>query len=1081
MDILPFNIFPSGSLTSSVIPTVWVGLFVVCFFNLRFGWLLSGLVVPGYLVPLILINPWSAAVIVMEGGITYFLVWLYSEYFSRWAPWGNLFGRDRFLMLVLSSILVRLLFDGWLLPEFGAWATRYFQISFDYRNHLHSFGLIIVALIANQFWKTRFVSGLLQLLVTLGATLIIVRYGLMELTNFGLGDLSYLYEDLASSILATPKAYIILVATAFLASRMNLYYGWDFNGILIPSLIALQWYQPVKILTTIVESGIILLLSVALLKTPWLQKKTIEGARKLLVFFNVGFVYKIALGYAALAWFPQVKTSDYFGFGYLLSTLVAVKIHDKAIFAQLTRATLQTSLTAVVIASVIGFVLTLLPITETFLNIQVPPKSAAVAIESSQRPLAEYLKQEQVELFEVKVNDSFKPPLSNELEMFSEALSYLLQYLQNKDAETLRQAAGYFDRVDFQLSLVQQRYLLIHEKMPEKGRGVYVLDLAADSKLVLELPAAVDEKGVIDAGIALFTALNARGFAIAGSSRSARADKSSDMLVNGNSFFQVFHRLVGLHDSLQLRVYSAELARQISGALHTDTLASLHGFEPALWVKRRIPESLDLVKLEKLLDRYRIHWNEPNFDNRQRQVSSYGFGELLLTAKALHNLAYRPLLLTTPVAFVEQELSIEGYLHNWILHGKEQIADKGSNLYVPPDLAQLLFFDEQVLVPLLDVTRAYHRGRGWTPALLDELRVIARDAAIMGYSIIRYRDRLTGQDYLVLAEQEGGRRYWGTYVLRMGAYKPYSVQVPRPLYEVNSFEFGVALFERLNAFALMIGATHPYANQDQSSDLVDPENKISLFSLFNQVLLREAGSREMLAISCRAYTYRPDYPYLNADAVLAFDQGLVERKQLAGLDKEVLDVLEADGMRVQLLDGSLQTQGYEVGSTTQSTYLNATRNKQFALLWLSPVTRAMYRQQDENFWQIAQFNAIGIETVEDVLSEYLKQRWRPAKHAHLPESIRALAEQYLEDADVVRLQQLYKASSQQGYALIRLLDLNSKQAFLIFRASDEALPAVINLAPRNASELYWNGDSNISEAVAKFIEQRAAWLLLGGE
>ena len=61
MGVLP--IFPEGGLASSVITTVWVGVWVLCLFNLRFGWVLSGLVVPGYLVPLIIVKPVSALVI----------------------------------------------------------------------------------------------------------------------------------------------------------------------------------------------------------------------------------------------------------------------------------------------------------------------------------------------------------------------------------------------------------------------------------------------------------------------------------------------------------------------------------------------------------------------------------------------------------------------------------------------------------------------------------------------------------------------------------------------------------------------------------------------------------------------------------------------------------------------------------------------------------------------------------------------------------------------------------------------------------------------------------------------------------
>ena len=94
-------IFPQGALSGSVITTVWIGVAVVVFFNLRFGWVLTGLVVPGYLVPLLLIKPWSVAVIFVESAVTYWLAWLFSEYISRTGLWSSLFGRDRFFAIVL--------------------------------------------------------------------------------------------------------------------------------------------------------------------------------------------------------------------------------------------------------------------------------------------------------------------------------------------------------------------------------------------------------------------------------------------------------------------------------------------------------------------------------------------------------------------------------------------------------------------------------------------------------------------------------------------------------------------------------------------------------------------------------------------------------------------------------------------------------------------------------------------------------------------------------------------------------------------------------------------------------------------
>lgn len=336
-----------------------MGVFVVCLFNLRFGWVLSGLVVPGYIVPLLIAKPVSAAVVVVEASLTYALFWLLSEKVSGPTRWSSFFGRDRFMGLILVSVAVRLLLDGWLLPIAAAELDQRYGLALDWRNNLHSFGLIVVALLANQLWKPGFARGMAQVLLMIGATFLIVRYGLMELTNFRIGAVVYLYEDFATSILASPKAYIILISTCFIASRMNLRYGWDFSGILIPALLALQWYQPLKIVTSFVEALIIYFLASALLSSRLFASATIEGGRKILLFFNISFAYKLVLGHVLAFAGVEQRITDYYGFGYLLPTLIALKAHDKDILARVTRATAQISLMGALIGSLAGFVLAL--------------------------------------------------------------------------------------------------------------------------------------------------------------------------------------------------------------------------------------------------------------------------------------------------------------------------------------------------------------------------------------------------------------------------------------------------------------------------------------------------------------------------------------------------------------------------------------------------------------------------------------------------------------------------------------------------------------------------------------------------
>ena len=1073
---MPLSVFPASSLANSVIPVVWVGMSIVCFFNLRLGWVLSGLVVPGYVVPLMLIKPWSAGVIFAESFLTYFLIWFFSEYLSRRAPWSNLFGRDRFFALVLCSIFIRLLFDGWLLPIFGEWLNQTLQINFDYRNHLHSFGLIIVALIANQFWKTGFFRGIVPFIVILTATLIIVRYGLMEITNFSLSNISYLYEDMASSILATPKAYIILISTAFLASRMNLHYGWDFNGILIPSLLALQWYQPIKILATILEAGVILMLAGLILKTPWLSKMTIEGARKLLLFFNISFAYKIALGYALVAWLPEVKVTDYFGFGYLLSTLMAVKIHDKAILARLTRATLQTSLVSVLFASLIGYGLTLLPISEHFVTSLPAPQVQLLENKFLDEQLPDLLKQEEVRLYQAKINDSYALPLAHELDVFSRAIKLLKSYSKDRDLAILQLAANHLSELNFSLDIVQKRYLYIHEKPPLTGSGVYVFDLHNSSSLAVSIPAPLNERGVIDAGVTLFQSLNAGSLAISGSSRRARADLSTDVLHNRQSYFHQFHRLVNRHNSLQVRGYDAQLARQITGSRRAESDYENTKLESILWVKQNLPASLNMVKLKQLIDNFRIEWTEPAFENQQRKTSSQGFAELILTKQNMRQLLFERLQTNQQIDYVEKDMRLEGYLQEWILNSKQQIAPKGSELYQKPRLEELLYVDEQVITPLLKLVLSYSSEADWTATNQEDLQVIARAAGVLGYQLIHYKNRETDQQYLILTEQpKDTLRYWGTYVFRLGDTDNFLVQIPRPLYEINSFEYGIALFERIKAKVLMIGTTHPHANLDGSSDLIAPENVANMFNLVGQVILRERHDIDMLVVNSRAFSYRIDQPIPQADVLFALAKGMIDVQTRQGLAGQLLATLEADNLSVQLVDGSEATSGYEVGGASQAQYLKATENKEFAILWLSPLARAGYRQQDQNAWQSAQFISLGVEMLEQSLVEYVQDTGFTVEHEDVL-AIKNLLFEYMDNPDILRLQQTIMRAREQHLHLKRLLDQSSKQVFLLIHNNQGKLIAIANLLPRGRTVKSVDSRRSLKAQIMAFIDQRSAWL-----
>jgi gamma-polyglutamate biosynthesis protein CapC len=1068
-------IFPAGSLAGSVTTTVWVGVLVSCFFNLRFGWVLSGLVVPGYIVPLLILKPWAAVVIVLEAIITYLLVWAYSERFSQYGLWSGLFGRDRFFAIFLVSVLVRVVTETFVFPTFGEYINQNFGINFDYRNNLHSFGLIVVALLANQFWKPGLKRGLLPAFTSILLTLLLVRYVLMEFTNFNIGNLDYLYEDVAKSMLASPKTYIILLTTAFFASRMNLNYGWEFSGILIPSLLALQWYQPHKLLFTFVETFIILILGSLLLRLSIFRNSNIEGARKIMFFFNIGFLYHLLLGHLVLAWYPEQKVTDLYGFGYLLTTLLAIRMYEKDITARVSRATLQTSLGAIVLASIIGFALTYVPNlfairgTETAIE---PPLQVL-----SKTQIADEIRKQRIALYRNRLPQRVLAPLPEELDIFEEALHLLNAHTHSKDSAELEKARKLLWMVNYQVSLLEGQHLYLSEREPSHGWGTYVIDLRPVNDLLVEVPSPLDEWGAMDAGASIYTALGARALALSGSTRRSGGRDAPDVLETSATMYRLFQRTFGHRGVLQVRGHSTETVRALTGKRPDPHEVVPPEVDSVLWVKSSIPESLNLTRLKELAGRFRIEWGHPPWPNLLRDSAGAGFTELILNRTDARSLMFKPLRAEAGATSYSREQSISGYLQDWLLEAKDKLPDRGTDLYVPAQLPELLYMDQEVLTPLLKTTQQFYRGENWTEEGLAELRVLSTLSSALGYEIIQYRHVTTGHDYLILSEREEApkRRFWGTYVFRLGTSKNYVIQIPRPLSEVNAFEYGLMLFERLRAKALLIGVSHPLANVDGSADIIRVENKENLFNLVNQVILRESGLAPMAVVQCRAFGFRPDEPAPAADAIISLRSGSTRRDSVDRLSANLISLLDRDLMAPTFTDGSPAVAGYEVGGIPQSMYVDYSKSKEFIVIWMSPVARALYRQQTENVVQEQQFRALGIETVQDELFHFLSEKRIPAARTEDLRDVKQAVREYMETQDIVILAMILRRWP--AYRYKRVIDKSSKQSFLVVLSPTEEIVLAANLFPIDTRTVVKIRPDQLNRTVVgEYVDTRTAWL-----
>ena len=953
-------ILPSSYLSHSVITTVWIGVMVIAFFNLRFGWIFTGLVVPGYLTPLLLIKPLSVLIILVESVVTYQIIYIISELAGRRGLWTNFFGRDRFFAILLMSVFVRLFFDGWALPWLNNISITHFDTNLNVNDSLHSFGLIIVALIANYLYKPKLISGLFQLAVTLGITYIIVRFIFINFTNFSLSNISYLYEDIAGSIMASPKSYIILLITAFVASRMNLFYGWDFNGIMVPSLLALQWYQPTKIAISFFEAYVILFLSLLVLKLPIIRNMTMEGARKVVLFFNVGFFYKIAISIVIVYYLPDYKVSDYFGFGYLLSTLIAIKIHEKVSMPLFTRATLQTSIVSIFIATVIGYSLTILPRYDIFYS---PPTTTKHIISdkniSNRDDLIAFLGEKEIDLYKIQSPTLTISPTPSQLDVFDKALELIdKDYLKNKTKiNTL------LNTIKYQSNLIQNHYLVLSSYKKNVIWGMYVIDINKTKGLIVELPHPISTPNLIESAIVAMFQLNAKVLSISGEPLLLDIENVSKTYTSYYTLYQIIHKHYLHNGVLEISILDEKLNSKFKKDTNTTDDSSF------LFFKGTMPKYFNLSKIKNILPKIQMSWQDKiTPDSIQKKSMHNNYAQLFLKKS---DVAW---IISTQKYFqdkINKEVSIEpieGLLEAWVLKQKLEISKRASQKYIKPSIKELLFFDKVIFTPILELIDNSESINVQTREFQNTLLSIAFGAKSLGYTLTLYKDKIKNKYYLILHENKRySKKYWGTYVFKLGQSQNIMIQTPRPFYESNTFEYSLELFSQLNAKALLLSGTHPFTNINGSSDVMRFRNRANIFNLASQIIFRESKQKPMNALQIRG---RDDVQNNKNSATLAFHDIFEGENSINKEEKRIYNYLKKH-IPLSITDGGVDSAGYDA-LALQSLYLSQSVNNTFNILWLPSSIRKQYQQISQNSHIKEQFIALNIPIIETSFVRFVK-------------------------------------------------------------------------------------------------------------
>ena len=1044
------NIFPADSSAITITTTVWIGVLVAVTFHQRLGWNLSAMVVPGYLVPLLISRPATAVVIFLEAIITYLLARAISDGFSGTRYWSSFFGRDRFFLIVVISVIVRATCDGWLLPMAGRYIVDDLGWNFDYRNELQSFGLIMVALIANYFWKPRLLHGLLPITICIATTWLAVLL-VAAVTNLNLSNFHLMYADISTSLLASPKSYVILITTALLASWINLRYAWDFNGILIPALLAMTLQDPSKIVSTFLECMLIYSLASMLLNAPLIRDIAIQGGGKLLFFFTVCFVVRLILSHVLPLFQHGWEVSDAFGVGYLLSTLMAVKAHDRKLMVRLLKGTLQVTLVGGIAGSLFGFCLLNagasareLPALALLGNTQ----SATTIF--SQQSVTQIVRASKPLLYQKHESGSYRTPAYSDLAIFRSAMNDLKRLSPGFSHEQLADVTDKLASVNYSVTNLSNERIFLKENAPAHGWGMYVVNPAQKDGICFEVPAPLEETATLEAALVLSQSFQTAGIAIAGARRHTNVDGSADVTQNRSTMFAVFHSVFGDQQTVQLRASSPSRGSQ-RGA--------------CLYLQSDLPPALKLEALKSLTGEFDIQWNNSPFANRVTR--SEAFAELAIPRTLREK--FKVFAIANAAAIqqihsdrpekehITQSRSMPLFvpkrsLQTFFKETQDNILGKGSDTYVPATMEDMLFMDNEVISPLIDFLGSIENDQSYLnqqtrpPAWLTSpvkarLDAVRSAASIQGYQLGILIDEVTGEQVIAMYEratQHEPIKGWGTYLFRPGLIEDVGVEIPRPLFEHRAFDFGVSLFKRPRASVLLIAGAHPRANRDGSADVSRTANRSNLFNLVRQVLFRKFENRPYLICQARAIQAPVEY-----DIMIATEGGAKRFEELSPLKKTLVNRLTEDHFSVGFVDGSYDSAGYELGIMMKAAAIQVSQNKEVASLWLSPALRTKYRNQSSTNSLSAQMNACGIETHESGLIDWLEEHFHDSQPVVINRKLKSALSQYVSNFDILRLLNAVRSHPQLSFS--HIIDSASGQSFLLIHR-DGSVAAVMNLS-----------------------------------
>ncbi|MDH5673726.1 MAG: poly-gamma-glutamate biosynthesis protein PgsC/CapC [Myxococcales bacterium] len=909
------ELFPVNGLDRSLHAPVLLGLLVSAFFAETLGWTFAGLVVPGYLVSVIVAAPLTAVLVVVEALLTYFLCAAIGLWIPRTGAWSTAFGRERFFLFILAALAIRLSVEASLLP---CLQERY---ELPHSRELHSLGLVLVPLLANMLWNDGLLRSFTRVSCVVAITYVLVSEVLLKHTNFNVSRFEMANESVSLDFLETPHAQIILVTGALVAARANVLYGWDYNGILVPALLAVAWYQPTKLLTTCGEALLIYMFARAIVRLPPWSRLLMVGTRRTLLTFVIGFALKWTLGVALAHVDPTVHMLDYQGFGYLLPTLLATKMWNRVSVGTVLVPTLQVSVVAFALGNLIGYVVTLPRHTEA------RTLSRGTSVQST-HPLS-------VEL--MLADTAPDPSLVRQSSYSSTRLA--LEIFRRIDRKktvggALLRRADRLSMTAVSVEGVSGRYLMVGPRSADPDADVAAPRAAVrlhpqhGCEWLLLVESGGDSEALVATADQLGTALGVRA-------------------------------IVLQRSGTRLGDFDAAFARSLASLLRVDHILRLRvDARDELSVVGELPRELDSTGLQEVLGL------DGPLPRRWRMPGETA--DLLEEAPIValqRSSAERAGLLALPKSSYDVW---QGGLAAWVSQQQANFEEAAPVVPRAPTVEELRLLRGTVVSPGFVAGLA---PSPWYCALATQLGL--RFAALSaltdegaekstGIRAVDCRDHSLreGPAYWALYEPHPGRRLGHpTWLWRKVQGKSDQqrllIEVPAGGQESGTIRGGLMLFNGLQADSLLLSSSRRDWTPDGSFDARSRTGRQSLYQVIHQAWLERNG----VAASIHAYEIRDREAVPGADVIVSLGRELETPDAAPSWAVSAIDYFRKEHMAVSVVDGSPELERFHGRSVPGLAFAQRFAPDSTVLLWLSPHFRERLKLVDDGGRHLARMDA----------------------------------------------------------------------------------------------------------------------------